>query len=142
MSRLRSNSNKEIPTADSKGGMGVSFQFRHPKDARAYNRPQSEQVSVDRHKKCPSLWRHCLWGCPIICRIMVPFHNLWTDGGETEKRPPCPPRVIEPAQNYGSYFWDTTLVPRITISWTDIRDSVEPFLRYRLEGTAHASFLT
>ena len=38
-----------------------------------------------------------------------PFHHLWTDGGETEKRPPCPPRVIEPAQNYGSYFWDTTL---------------------------------
>ncbi len=40
---------------------------------------------------------------------MVPFHDLWTDGGETEKRPPCPPRVTEPAQTHGSYFWDTTL---------------------------------
>ena len=35
-----------------------------------------------------------------------PFHDLWINGGEPEKRPPC---VIEPAQNYGSYFWDTTL---------------------------------
>jgi hypothetical protein len=29
---------------------------------------------------------------------MVPFHDLWIDGGETEKRPPCPQRVIEPAK--------------------------------------------
>jgi hypothetical protein len=43
---------------------------------------------------------------------MVPFHDLWTDGGETEKRPPCPPHVTEPAQTHGSYFWDTTLVGR------------------------------
>jgi hypothetical protein len=28
----------------------------------------------------------------------VPFHDLWIDGGETEKRPPCPQRVIEPAK--------------------------------------------
>jgi hypothetical protein len=72
--------------------MGVSFQFCHPKDARACNRPQSGQRPVDRHKEFPSLWKHCSW-----------------DGGETEKRPPCTPCVIEPAQNYGSYFWDTTL---------------------------------
>ena len=24
-----------------------------------------------------------------------PFHDLWTDGGETEKRPPCPQRLTE-----------------------------------------------
>jgi hypothetical protein len=48
------------------------------------------QRSVDRHKECPSLWRHCSWGCFIICKTMVPFHYLWIDGGETEKRPPCP----------------------------------------------------
>jgi len=41
-----------------KGGMGISFQFHHPKDARACNRPHSGQRSVDRHKKCLSLWRH------------------------------------------------------------------------------------
>ena len=29
---------------------------------------------------------------------MVPFHDLWIDGGETEKRPPCPQPVIEPAK--------------------------------------------
>jgi len=29
---------------------------------------------------------------------MVPFHDLWIDGGETEKRPPCPQRAIEPAK--------------------------------------------
>jgi hypothetical protein len=29
---------------------------------------------------------------------MVPFNDLWIDGGETEKRPPCPQRVIEPAK--------------------------------------------
>jgi hypothetical protein len=29
---------------------------------------------------------------------MVPFHDLWIDGGETEKRPPYPHRVIEPAK--------------------------------------------
>jgi len=29
----RSNLNKRVLTADSKGGMGVSFQFHHPKDA-------------------------------------------------------------------------------------------------------------
>ena len=98
--------------------MGVSFQFRHPKDARACNRPQSGQRPVDRHKEFPSLWKHCSWGCSIICKNMVPFHDLWTDGGETEKRPPCPPRVTEPAQTYGSYFWDTTLVSRIVIPET------------------------
>ena len=114
MSWPRSNSNEEVHTADSMGGMGVSFQFRHPKDARACYRPQSGQSSVDRHKECPSLWRHCSWGCFIICRIMVPFHNLWTDGGETEKRPPCPPsRVIESAQDSRSHFRDTTLAPKL-----------------------------
>jgi len=40
---------------------------------------------------------------------MVPFHDLWIDGGETEKRSPYPPGIIESAQNYGSYFWDTTI---------------------------------
>jgi hypothetical protein len=50
------------------------------------------QRSVDRHKERPSLWVHCSWGCFIICKIMVPFHDLWIDGGETEKRPPCPQR--------------------------------------------------
>jgi hypothetical protein len=77
-----------------KGGMGISFQFHHAKDAQAYNRPQRGQRSVDRHKKCPSLWVHCSWGCFIICRIMVPFHDLWIDGGETEKRSPYPHRVM------------------------------------------------
>ncbi len=110
VSCLRSNLSIKVPVTDSKGGMGVSFQFRHPKDARACNRPQSGQRPVDRHKEFPSLWKHCSWGCSIICKIMVPFHDLWTDGGETEKRPPCPPRVLEPTQNYGSYFWNTTIV--------------------------------
>jgi hypothetical protein len=27
-----------------------------------------------------------------------PFHDLWIDGGEIEKRPPYPQRVIEPAK--------------------------------------------
>jgi hypothetical protein len=48
------------------------------------------QRSVDRHKECPSLWVQCSWGCSIICINTVPFHDLWIDGGETEKRPPCP----------------------------------------------------
>ncbi len=86
--------------------MGVSFQFQHPKDAQACNRPQKGQRSVDRpatipagkHKERPSLWDHCSWGCFIICKIMVPFHDLWIDGGETEKRPPSPQLVIEPAK--------------------------------------------
>jgi hypothetical protein len=51
------------------------------------------QRSVDRHKECPSLWVHRSWGCFIICKIMVPFHDFWIDGGETEKRPPCPLRI-------------------------------------------------
>jgi hypothetical protein len=101
--------------------MRVSFHFHHPKDAGARNRPQKGQRSVDRHKECPSLWVHCSWGCFIICKIMVsfdaaqdrepverPFHDLWIHGGETEKRPSCPPCCIESAQNYGSNFWDTT----------------------------------
>jgi hypothetical protein len=29
------------------------------------------------------------WGCLIICKIMVPFHNLWIDGDEIEKRSSC-----------------------------------------------------
>jgi hypothetical protein len=29
---------------------------------------------------------------------MVPFHDLWRNGGESEKRSPCPQRVIEPAK--------------------------------------------
>jgi hypothetical protein len=41
---------------------------------------------------------------------MVPFHDLWVDGGETEKRPPWPQCVIEPAKNHGRYFRDTTLM--------------------------------
>jgi len=32
-----------------------------------------------------------------------PFHHLRTDGDETEKRPPCPPRIIESVQDNGSY---------------------------------------
>jgi hypothetical protein len=28
----------------------------------------------------------------------VPFHDLWIDGGETEKSPPYPQRVIELAK--------------------------------------------
>jgi len=117
----RGNSNRKVPIADSKEGMGVSFQFRHSKDAWA--RPQSEQGSVDRHKECPSLWQHCSWGRFIICRIMVsfdvaqdrelverPFHDLWTDGGETEKRLPCPPITSNRiCSELWSYFWDTTL---------------------------------
>ena len=108
--------------------MGVSFQFRHPRDARACNRPQSEQGSVDRHKKCPSLWRHCSWGCFIICRIMVsfdvaqdrepverPFHHLWTDGDATKKRPPCTLTGLWRRRHYVSYFWDTTLVPHFLL---------------------------
>jgi hypothetical protein len=84
--------------------MGVSFQFHHPKDARACYRPQSGQSSVDRHKECPSLWRHCWWGCSIVCTIMVPLHDLWRDGGETEKRSPSPQRLIEFVQKYGALF--------------------------------------
>jgi hypothetical protein len=91
--------------------MGASFQFHHPKDVQACYRPQRGQRSVDRHKECPSLWVHCLWGCFIICKIMVsfdvaqdrepverPFHDLWIHGCETEKRPPYPHRVIKPAK--------------------------------------------
>ena len=106
--------------------MGVSFQFRHPKDARACNRPQSGQRPVDRHKEFPSLWKHCSWGCSIICKNMVPFHDLWTDGGETEKRPPCPSRVIEPTQNYGSYFWDTTLAGTIGKQFSLLLSEFQP----------------
>jgi hypothetical protein len=40
---------------------------------------------------------------------MVPFHDLWRDGGETEKRPPYPPDIIESAQNDGICFSDTIL---------------------------------
>ena len=60
---------------------------------------------------------------------MVPFHDLWIDGGETEKRPPFPPCVIEPAQNYGSYFWDTAL----DIS-TDAEEWQERFCQKGNEG--------
>jgi hypothetical protein len=81
-----------------KGGMGVSFQFHHPKDAQACYRPQRGQRSVDRHKECPSLWVRGSWGCFIICKMMVPFHDLWIDGGESEKRPLYPRLVIQPAK--------------------------------------------
>jgi hypothetical protein len=30
-----------------------------------------------------------LWGCFKTCINLVPFHNLWIDGDETEKRSPC-----------------------------------------------------
>jgi hypothetical protein len=33
-----------------------------------------------------------------------PFHDLWIDGGETEKRPPYPQRVIEPAKKRWKVF--------------------------------------
>jgi hypothetical protein len=67
-------------------------------DAQACYRPQRGQRSEDRHKECPSLWVHFSWGCFIICKIMVPFHDLWIDGGETEKRLPYPQHIIEPAK--------------------------------------------
>ena len=60
-----------MSSTDSKGGMGVSFKFHHPKDARACSRPQSEQVSVDRHKECLSLWRHCSWLIFDSCQKIV-----------------------------------------------------------------------
>ena len=98
VSCLRINLNNKYLLHSFKGCMGVSFQFHHPKDAQACYRPQRGQRSVDRHKECPSLWVHGSWGCFITCKTMVPFHDLWIDGGETEKRPPCTQRVIEPAK--------------------------------------------
>jgi len=35
---------------------------------------------------------------------MVPFYDLWIDGGETEKRPPYPQHVIEPAKMMEGIF--------------------------------------
>jgi hypothetical protein len=110
MSCFRINLNNAYLLHRFKGGMGVSFHFHHPKDAQVCYRPQSEELrpkvgafsrgqrSVDRHKECPSLWVHGSWGCFITCKIMVPFHDLWIDGGETEKKPPYPQGVIEPAK--------------------------------------------
>ena len=37
--------------------------------------------------------------CPeLVEEVEWPFHDLWIDGGETEKRPPYPQRVINPAK--------------------------------------------
>jgi hypothetical protein len=98
VSCLRMNLNNKYFLYRFKGGMGISFQFHYRKDAQACYHPQREQRSVDRHRECPSLWGHCSWGCFIICKMMVPFHDLWIDGGETEKRSPYPQRVIEPTK--------------------------------------------
>jgi hypothetical protein len=29
---------------------------------------------------------------------MVPFHDIWIDGGETEKKPPYPQLIIKPTK--------------------------------------------
>ena len=51
VSCLRINLNDRYLLHKFKGGMGVSFQFHHPKDAQACYRPQRGQRSVDRHKE-------------------------------------------------------------------------------------------
>jgi hypothetical protein len=50
VSCLRINLNDRYLLHKFKGGMEVSFQFHHPKDAQACYRPQRGQRSVDRHK--------------------------------------------------------------------------------------------
>ncbi|MBN1833866.1 MAG: hypothetical protein JW896_17320, partial [Deltaproteobacteria bacterium] len=40
----------------------------------------------DREPACPEL----------VEEVERPFYDLWINGGETEKRPPYPQRVIEP----------------------------------------------
>jgi hypothetical protein len=82
-----------------KGGTGVSFQFRHPKDAQAYSRPQSGQASEDRHKECPSLWRDGSVGL---------LHNLHKFGAV----PPLSD-VTESVQDHGIYFQDRRRVSMI-----------------------------
>jgi hypothetical protein len=86
---LRINLNNKYLLHRSKGAWGSLFISTTQKTPKPVTAPNVKR-SVDRHKKCPSLWVHCSWGCFIICKIMVPFHDLWIDGGETEKRPPWP----------------------------------------------------
>jgi hypothetical protein len=35
---------------------------------------------------------------PVERPVERPFHDLWRNGGESEKRSPCPQRVMEPVK--------------------------------------------
>jgi hypothetical protein len=65
----------------------------------------SFDVAQDHEPACPELVEEVEW----------PFHDLWIDGGETEKRPPCP-QVVTESEHLKRFFWDTTLEPRY-LSW-------------------------
>ena len=43
----------------------------------------------------PCLNNHALWGCFHICSILVPFHNLRTNGGDLKRDPLTPFSVLK-----------------------------------------------
>ena len=108
---LRNNLLKKILCDRSlEGGVGVYFHFRHPKTSKPVTAPKEDNVRRTGTKNARRCGHMALWGCFIICINLVPFHDLWSDGGETENRPPCPQsRTIQSGQSNTSYFWDTTL---------------------------------
>jgi hypothetical protein len=53
--------------------------------------PKEDKVLRTGTKNARRFYEMATWGCSIICINLVPFHDLQTDGDETEKRPSCPP---------------------------------------------------
>jgi hypothetical protein len=89
---------------------GSLFRFRHPKDAQACTPPKVDKFLRTGTKNASRCSEIATLGSSITCINMVPFHDLWTDGGGTEKRPTCyQSHVTEFVHDNGSYFWDTTL---------------------------------
>ena len=85
--------------------MGISFQVSHPHvDLTCYPPPSLRRMELrtgTNKERC--LNNLALWGCCHVCSILVPFdfaqghelvegpfHNLRTNGGGFEKRPPYP----------------------------------------------------
>ena len=103
---LRNNLLKKILCDRSlEGGVGVYFHFRHPKTSKPVTAPKEDNVRRTGTKNARRCGHMALWGCFVICINLVPFHDLWSDGGETENRPPCPQsRTIQSGQSNTSYF--------------------------------------
>ncbi len=99
--------------------MGVYFHFRHPKTSKPVTAPKEDNVRRTGTKNARRCGHMALWGCFTICINLVPFHDLWSDGGETENRPPCPQsRTIQSGQSNTSYkiavrFYITRLPPSV-----------------------------
>ena len=91
------------------GARGSLFSAATQKTPKPLTAPKEDKVLRTGTKNIRRFCEMATWGCSIICKNLVPFHDHWIDGDETEKRPSYPlSEVTEFAQNNENNFWDTT----------------------------------